>query len=174
MYIQDLDANVYALALATGRLKREYQLNTPIKTGPGPDGIAVAGGTVHGISPTTAFALNARTSKKTWGNSHLLSKGQGTFEIQPQVADGRAYLASAYGSGPGGGVLPALNAATGELLWRFNTVLGPGSGVEAVGLGSGGAGETPLVSSDGSVTTGIGNPYQSVASAITHPPRSFF
>src|SRR5215472_4572763 len=114
VYIQDLDANVYALALATGKLKWEYQLNTPMKTGPGPDGVAVAGGTVYGISPTTVFALNARTGKRIWVNSHLLNKGQGTFEIQPQVAEGRVYLASAYGSGPGGGVLLALNAATGE------------------------------------------------------------
>jgi outer membrane protein assembly factor BamB len=169
VYIQDLSSNVYALALATGKLKWEYQLDTPMKSGPGPDGVAVAGGTVYGISPTTAFALNARTGKKIWVDSHLLSKGQGTFEIQPQVADGRAYLASAYGSGPGGGVLLALNAASGELLWRFNTLLGPDSGVKAIGVGSGGAWETPLVSSDGSVTFGIGNPYQSAASAIAHP-----
>ena len=174
VYIQDLDANVYALALATGKLKWEYQLNTPMKTGPGPDGVAVVGGTVYGISPTSVFALNARTGKKIWVNSHLLSKGQGTFEIQPQVADGRVYLASAYGSGPGGGVLLALSAASGELLWRFNTLLGPDSGVEAVGLGSGGAWETPLVSSDGSVTFGIGNPYQSVASAIAHPSAQLY
>ena len=174
VYIQDLDANVYALALATGRLKWEYQLNTPMKTGPGPDGVAVVGGTVYGISPTTVFALNARTGKKIWVSSHLLGKGQGTFEIQPQVADGRVYLASAYGSGPGGGVLLALSAASGELLWRFNTLLGPDSGVEAVGVGSGGAWETPLVSSDGSVTFGIGNPYQSVASAIAHPAAQLY
>jgi len=174
VYIQDLDANVYALALATGKLKWEYQLNTPMKTGPGPDGVAVAGGTVYGISPASAFALNARTGKKIWVNSHLLGKGQGTFEIQPQVADGRVYLASAYGSGPGGGVLLALSAATGGLLWRFNSVLGADSGVEAVGLGSGGAWQTPLVSSDGSVTFGIGNPYQSVAAAIAHPSAQLY
>jgi outer membrane protein assembly factor BamB len=174
VYIQDLDANVYALALATGKLKWEYQLNTPMKTGPGPDGVAVAGGTVYGISPTTVFALNARTGKKIWVNSRLLTKGQGTFEIQPQVANGRVYLASAYGSGPGGGVLLALNAATGELLWKFNTVLGPNTGVKAVGIGSGGAWETPLVSTDGSVTFGTGNPYQSVASAIAHPSAQLY
>jgi len=174
VYIQDLDANVYALALATGELRWEYQLNTPMKTGPGPDGVAVAGGTVYGISPTTAFALNARTGKKIWVDSHLLGNGQGTFEIQPQVADGRVYLASAYGSGPGGGVLLALNAATGEPLWRFNTVLGHDSGVEAIGLGAGGAWETPLVGSDGSVTFGIGNPYQSAASAIAHPSAQLY
>jgi alcohol dehydrogenase (cytochrome c) len=174
VYIQDLDANVYALALATGKLKWEYQLNTPMKTGPGPDGVAVAGGMVYGVSPASVFALNARTGKKIWVNSHLLGKGQGTFEIQPQVADGRVYLASAYGSGPGGGVLMALNAATGALLWRFNSVLGPDAGVQAIGLGSGGAWETPLVSSDGSVTFGIGNPYQSVASAIAHPAAQLY
>jgi alcohol dehydrogenase (cytochrome c) len=174
VYIQDLDANVYALALATGRLKWEYELNTPMKTGPGPDGVAVAGGMVYGVSPTSVFALNARTGRKIWVNSHLLSKGQGTFEIQPQVADGRVYLASAYGSGPGGGVLLALSAASGELLWRFNTVLGSDQGVQAIGLGSGGAWETPLVSSDGSVTFGIGNPYQSVASAIAHPAAQLY
>jgi alcohol dehydrogenase (cytochrome c) len=174
VYIQDLDANVYALQLATGRLEWEYQLNTPMKSGPGPDGVAVADGTVYGISPTTVFALNALTGKKIWVDSHLLSKGQGTFEIQPQVAAGRVYLASAYGSGPGGGVLLGLNAANGELLWKFNTILGPDSGVKGVGIGSGGAWETPLVSSDGSVTFGIGNPYQSAASAIADPSAQLY
>ncbi len=29
VYIQDLDCNVYALDLATGKLKWEYQVNTP-------------------------------------------------------------------------------------------------------------------------------------------------
>ena len=86
------------------------------------------------------------------------------------MADGRVYLASAYGSGPGGGVLLALDAATGKLLWRFNTVTGGESaGVAALGLGSGGAWETPLVGTDGSVTFGIGNPYQSIGAAISAP-----
>src|SRR5262249_60102532 len=55
-----------------------------------------------------------------------------------------------------------------------NPVHGPDSGVEAVGLGSGGAWETPLVSSDGSVTFGTGNPYQSVSSAIAHPSAQLY
>ena len=80
------------------------------------------------------------------------------------------YLASAYGSGPGGGVLLALNAATGAVLWRFNTVTGgQRAGVQALGLGSGGAWETPLVGTDGSVTFGTGNPYQSIGSGDQPP-----
>jgi alcohol dehydrogenase (cytochrome c) len=174
VYLQDEDANVYALALATGKLKWEDPLNSPEKSGPGPDGLAVSGGVVYGDTSTSVFALNARTGKTIWLDAHLLNSSQGSFEIQPAVAGGRVYLASAYGSGAGGGPLMALNAATGHVLWKFNTVLGPGEGVQALGLGSGGARETPLVGSDGSVTFGIGNPYQSIGSAVAHPSKQLY
>jgi outer membrane protein assembly factor BamB len=174
-YIQDLDCDVYAVSLATGKLKWEYQVNTPEASGPGPNGVAVAGGVVYGDSPYAAFALNAATGKVLWSDSRLLNSGQGSFEIQPQVADGRVYLASAYGNGPGGGVLLALNASSGRVLWRFNTVTGgQASGVSALGLGSGGAWEPPLIGSDGSVTFGTGNPYESIGSAIAHPSRALY
>jgi outer membrane protein assembly factor BamB len=173
-YLQDLYENVYALALATGKLRWEYQVNSPEASGPGPDGVAVASGVVYGDTSTTVFALNASTGKALWVDGNLLRKGQGAFEIQPQVADGRVYLASAYGPGPGGGVLLALNASSGQLLWTFSTILSANQGVHAVGLGSGGAWETPLVSSDGSVTFGIGNPYQPAASAIADPSAQLY
>ena len=131
VYLQDEDANVYAVALATGKLKWQYQVNLPEKSGPGPDGVMVADGTVYADSSTSVFALSAATGKAIWSDGSLLNGGQGAFEIQPQVADGRVYLASAYGSGPGGGVLMALNASTGRLLWTFNTVIGAGVGVQA-------------------------------------------
>ena len=71
-------------------------------------------------------------------------------------------------------MLMALNAPNGRLLWEFNTVIGPAQGVQALGLGSGGAWETPLVGSDGSVTFGIGNPYQSIGEAIKYPSRQLY
>jgi alcohol dehydrogenase (cytochrome c) len=169
VYLQDLDANVYAIDLATGKLKWEYQVSSPEASGPGPDGVAVACGVVYGDTSTAVFALNAATGQPYWTDSDLLNSGQGKFEIQPEVADGRVYLASAYGNGPGGGVLLALNASTGRQLWSFNTVPGQDSAVRGVGLGSGGAWEPPLVGSDGSVSFGIGNPYQSPATAIADP-----
>jgi alcohol dehydrogenase (cytochrome c) len=174
VYLQDQDANVYALALATGKLKWEYPANVPETSGPGPDGVAVADGAVYGETSTAAFALNAGTGKTIWVDGKLLNSGQGAFEIQPQVADGRVYLASAYGSGPGGGVLMALDASTGRLLWTFNTAIGARPGVQALGLGSGGAWEPPLVGSDGSVTFGTGNPYQSIGEAIAHPSKQLY
>ncbi|GAB3796740.1 hypothetical protein GCM10028798_07120 [Humibacter antri] len=174
-YLQDLDCNVYAVSLTTGKLKWEHQVNTPEATGPGPNGVAVSGGVVYGDTPDSVFALNAATGKPEWQNSRLLSSDEGTFEIQPQVADGRVYLASAYGSGAGGGVLMALSASSGHLLWKFDTVTGGiAEGVKSLGLGSGGSWETPLVGSDGSVSFGIGNPYQSIGSAVSHASRQLY
>ena len=174
VYVQDLDSDVYALALSDGKLQWEYRCNQPEKSGPGPNGVAVADGRVYGLTPTAAFALNATSGRTAWVKTDLLSKGQGTFGIQPQAANGRVYLASQYGSGPGGGVLLAVNASNGNVLWRFNTVHGPEPGVQSLGLGSGGAWETPLVSGDGSVTYGIGNPYQTPAAAIAHPAPDLY
>jgi alcohol dehydrogenase (cytochrome c) len=174
VYIQDLNSDVYAISLATGKLRWEYRCDQPELSGPGPNGVAVTNGKVYGLTPTAAFALDAATGQSVWNDAHLLRQGQGTFGIQPAVANGRVYLGSQYGSGPGGGVLIALNAATGAKLWPFNTVTGPEPGVRSFGLGAGGVWETPLVSSDGSVTFGIGNPYQSPAQAIAHPARILF
>jgi glucose dehydrogenase len=84
------------------------------------------------------------------------------------------YLASQHGNGPGGGVLLALNATTGRLLWKVDTVMRANQGVQAPGPGSGGAWETPLVGSDGSVTYGTGNPYQSAATALRHPSAQLY
>jgi outer membrane protein assembly factor BamB len=175
VYLQDLYANVYAISLATGQLKWEYQANLAEKSGPGPDGVAVANGVVYGDTSTAVFALNAATGKVIWSKGGLLNSGQGSFEIQPAVAGGRVYLASAYGSGPGGGVILALSAATGKELWHFNTVAGGvAAGVKALRVGSGGAWETPLVQADGSVTFGTGNPYQSIGQAISHPSQQLY
>jgi outer membrane protein assembly factor BamB len=174
VYLQDLDSNVYALAITSGKLEWEYRCDAPERTGPGPNGVAVVDGRVYGETPTAVFALNAATGKPVWANTQVLASGQGTFGIQPQVADGRVYLGSQYGIGPGGGVLVALNATNGKVLWRFNTVLGLNRGVGSLGLGSGGAWETPLVSPDGSVTYGIGNPYETPASAMAYPSAQLY
>ncbi|HEV7958089.1 MAG TPA: PQQ-binding-like beta-propeller repeat protein [Acidimicrobiales bacterium] len=174
VYMQDLRCDVFALSLSTGRLLWKFMVNKPEVSGPGPNGVAVVDGTVYGQTPTAAFALDATTGKALWEDKHLLKKGQGTFGIQPQVANGRDYLASQYGVGAGGGVLIALDAANGAVLWKFNTLTRADKGVVAEGVGSGGAWQTPLVSSNGSVTYGIGNPYQTVENAIKHPSAQLY
>jgi len=167
VYLQDLGGNVYALALATGKLQWEYRVSSTIVEG-GPNGVALAGGVVYGDTTTTVFALSAATGKTIWVDQDLLGNGRGTFGIQPLVVNGRVYLASSIGTVPTGGILLALNASTGKLIWKFNTVVPASNGAQTP-YGSGGAWETPLVGSDGSVTFGTGNPYQSAAEAIAHP-----
>ncbi len=174
VYLQDLHSNVYALSLATGRLLWKHVFNKPERSGPGPNGVALANGLVYGETPTVAFALRASTGRLVWSNPTLLKQGEGTFGIQPAVANGEVYLASQYGSAPGGGVLLALNATTGRRLWTFHTMTGPEPGVQALGVGAGGAWETPLVSANGTVTFGIGNPYQSVGEAFSQPARLLY
>jgi outer membrane protein assembly factor BamB len=172
VYIQDMKANVYALDLATGQLRWEYQVNISELGGPGPDGVTVADGRVYGDGPHTAFALSAATGKPVWVDSSLLAKGEGAFSIQPQAVGGRVYLGSSLGTGAGGGILLSLDAATGTVIWKFNTMTGSDAPVRQVGAG--GAWEPPLVGSDGSVTFGIGNPYQSPATAIGHPAQLLY
>src|SRR5215472_11404514 len=174
VYIQDMQANVYALDLASGKLRWEYPVNMRVLGGPGPDGVAVANGLVYGDGPHTAFALSAATGKPVWVDRNLLTAGQGSFDIQPQAVAGRVYLASSLGTGRGGGILLALDAATGKVVWSFNTMIGSETTVQADQVGAGGAWEPPLVGTDGSVTFGIGNPYQSAANAIAHPERLLY
>ena len=127
VFMQDLHSNVYALSLATGNLEWSYFVNKKEKSGPGPNGVAVVNGVVYGATPFAVFALNATTGHQLWSNDKLLKKGQGSFGIQPQVANGRVYVASQYGLVPGGGVLLALNAANGRRIWTFKTVPKPDS-----------------------------------------------
>ncbi len=169
VYLQDAYSNVYALRLATGEKLWEHYVGQKLLSGPGPNGVAVAGGLVYALAPRTAFALRASDGRVVWADRHLLTKGQGTFGVQPVVAGGREYLGSQYGKGPGGGVVLALNAKDGRELWRFDTTTSLDPGVAALGLGSGGIWETPLVGSDGSVTVGVGNPYQTFGSAMSEP-----
>ena len=39
------------------------------------------------------------------------------------LTHGRLYLASSIGTGPGGGILLALDVRTGKLAWKVNTIL---------------------------------------------------
>ena len=57
---------------------------------------------------------------------------------------------------PTGGILLALNASTGKLVWKFNTIVPASNGAAQTPYGSGGAWETLLAGSDGSVTFGTG------------------
>ena len=87
VYLQDLDENVYALSLASGKLKWEYQVNSYEKSGPGPDGVAVANGPMNGgaasavpPSEASAAAVTAAGGQIVDHRKLVVDAGQGGLE----------------------------------------------------------------------------------------------
>jgi glucose dehydrogenase len=71
VYLQDLDSNVFAVDLATGRVRWRRTYNSQ---GIGPNGVSVADGSVYGATAKFAFALDAKTGKELWRNTKLVPK----------------------------------------------------------------------------------------------------
>jgi alcohol dehydrogenase (cytochrome c) len=152
VYLQDLNSNVYALDLATGRLVWSHRYARPDG---GPNGVAVADGLILGNTDTTAFALDARTGRERWHTR--LTGSANPITIAPLAARGLVYT-SANGQAAGGrGTLFALDLQTGAVRWRFDTIEKPFRFPQE--SSGGGAWYPPSVDSGGRVYFGISNPY---------------
>ncbi len=141
VYLQDEDANVYALALATGKLKWEYQVNVPEKSGPGPDGVAVAGSKAASPETREVEALSLATGKVEW-DTKVPSMPLGAATVSNGLLFTTLY----------NGVLIALDRSTGAIIYRHqlptsanapiavfgNTVLVPAGGPQTSKSGGGG------------------------------------
>jgi glucose dehydrogenase len=160
-YVQDLQSNVYAVDVVTGRTRwtHRYQLFQI-----GPNGAAVGYGRVYVAKGSdTIAALDAKTGDEVWSTKVTTSASEGV-DIQPTVAAGLVLVAtvpiSLKGQYKGGdhGVLWALDAKTGEEVWSFDTVKDDLWGNAEVNSG-GGAWYPPAVDVDrGLVYWGIANP----------------
>ena len=116
-YLQDGASNVIAVRYATGQVLWTHTYNSPDY---GPNGVTFANGRIYGVTACGVFALDAQTGRQVWSNTHLAT-GQVNFDIAPQVANGKVFVSSALTFG--GGIIYALNAATGATLWSFQTVV---------------------------------------------------
>jgi alcohol dehydrogenase (cytochrome c) len=152
VYVQDMESNVFALALRTGRLRWRHMFNAGT---PGPNGLAAADGSVFGSTDTTAFALDASKGRLSW-QRRLVNLHEQFVDVASQVAHGIVYT-STVGYGPGSrGALYALSAKTGAVLWKFSTIRDPWRfPAEA---GGGGAWYPPSVDANGRAYTGVANP----------------
>ena len=87
----------------------------------GPNGLAVGGGRVYGATDSDAFALSAATGRQLWSR-HLTSATEQFVDIAPVVWEGLVFT-STVGFPPGGrGAIYALDAATGAVRWKFDTI----------------------------------------------------
>ncbi len=110
------------------------------------------------------FALDPATGKQVWIRK-LTSNGNEGIDMAPQLYDGKLLISTIPGSstsfylGGAYGIVYALDARTGKLVWSFSTVKG-GAALwgDPKANGGGGLWYPPAVDSQGRVFIGVGNP----------------
>jgi alcohol dehydrogenase (cytochrome c) len=123
VYVQDLDSDVMAISLATGKVLWAHDYNSP---NGGPDGVTVAGGVVYAATNHAAVALDAATGTQLWSRTLIGNDHEG-IDMTPGYNHGTVYVSTVpvnptvgeYLAG-GQGILWALNARTGTPEWSWN------------------------------------------------------
>jgi quinohemoprotein ethanol dehydrogenase len=88
-------------------------------------GIAIYNGMI--IAPSIdgrLFALNALTGKPVWETRVVYPQDQYTLTMAPRIAGGKVIIGASGGDKPTRGQFAAVDAQTGQFLWRFYTVPG--------------------------------------------------
>ena len=159
VYLQDLESNVMAIRLATGKVLWTHDYSSP---NGGPDGVNVVNGTVYAATDNAAVALSAATGTQLWSRKLIGNDHEG-IDMTPGYNDGTVYVSTVpvnptVGQYLGGakGTLWALNAATGAPEWSWDEVqnLWGNPGVNS----GGGLWDPPSFDSQGNLYIGIANP----------------
>ncbi|HEX2821477.1 MAG TPA: PQQ-binding-like beta-propeller repeat protein [Streptosporangiaceae bacterium] len=159
VYVQDLESDVMAISLATGKVLWRHDYNSP---NAGPDGVNVAGGVVYAATNSAAVALDATTGAQLWSRTLIGNDHEG-IAMAPGYNHGTVYVSTEPVNAtvgqylPGGeGILWALNAGTGAPEWSWNSVqnLWGNPGVNS----GGGLWYTPSFDAQGNIYMGIANP----------------
>ena len=159
VYVQDLESDVMAISLATGKVLWRHDYNSP---NGGPDGVSVAGGVVYAATNSAAVALDAATGAQLW-NRTLTGNDHEGIAMAPGYNHGTVYVSTVPVNAtvgqylPGGeGILWALNAKTGAPEWSWNQVqnLWGNPGVNS----GGGLWYAPSFDAQGNIYMGIANP----------------
>jgi glucose dehydrogenase len=159
VYVQDLESNVMAISLTTGKVLWRHDYNSP---NGGPDGVNVADGVVYAATNSAAVALSAATGAQLWSRTLIGNDHEG-IAMAPGYNHGTVYVSTVPANAtvgqylPGGeGILFALNAQTGAPEWSWNQVqnLWGNPGVNS----GGGLWYTPSFDAQGNIYMGIANP----------------
>ena len=164
-YLQDNASNVAAVRYATGQVLWTHLYHS---TGAGPNGVTLADGRVYGATDVGVFALDATTGEQVWYDTQLGTNAH--FDIAPQVAGGKVFVSSAVTVG--GGIIYALDARTGTVIWSFQTLADPVG--QQLKRPAGGAWDPVLIGPDHSIYAGIGNIYLSQQQAQATPSRELY
>jgi outer membrane protein assembly factor BamB len=157
VYFQDLNSNVYALDQATGKLKWKHTFKSPSI---GPNGVSIGYGRLYGATEKFAFALDPSNGKLIWQKA-LAPNVKVGIDMAPQVYDNKVLISTVPGSGVkhfyeagAVGIVYALDAATGNKVWSFDTF----PPIKTGKISGGGLWYPPAVGSDGTIYLGVANP----------------
>jgi outer membrane protein assembly factor BamB len=152
VYVEDLRSNVFALNQATGKVRWSKRFNA---INDGPNGLALAAGRIYGATDGAAFALSRSSGQLLWSRN-LTSQSQQFVDVAPVYWRGLV-IVSTVGFAPlGRGVIYALDARTGAVRWRFQTVEHPWP--HPLEAGGGGTWYPVSIDSQGRLYAGISNP----------------
>src|SRR5580698_5311168 len=159
VYTQDLESNVMAIRLATGKVLWTHNYSSP---NGGPDGVNVVGGIVYAATDNAAVALSAATGRQLWSRT-LIGNDREGIDMAPGYNDGTVYVSTVpvnpnKGQYLGGAkaTLWALNATTGAPEWSWDQVQNLW-GNPAINSG-GGLWDPPSFDAQGNLYIGIANP----------------
>lgn len=152
-YVQDLNSDVRAIDLASGRVRWTARFDDP---NVGPNGVTIGGGRVYGATNTNAFALDPRTGRQLWSRRIVRNDAE-AIDMAPGYANGTVYVSPAVRTAGSAGVLWALDAATGRPRWRWAEVPASLWGHPEVNAG-GGLWHPPAFDGDGALYVGVANP----------------
>jgi alcohol dehydrogenase (cytochrome c) len=159
VYTQDLESNVMAIKLVTGKVLWTH--NYASLNG-GPDGVNVVNGVVYAATSHAAVALSAATGRQLWSRTLTANDHEG-IDMTPGYHNGTVYVSTVPVNptvgeylGGGKGILWALNAATGAPEWSWDEVQDLW-GHPAINSG-GGLWDPPSFDSAGNIYIGIANP----------------
>src|SRR5580692_3975582 len=159
VYTQDLESNVMAIRLATGKVLWTHNYSQP---NGGPDGVTVVGNVVYAATSDTAVALSAATGRTLWSRKLTANSHEG-IDMAPGYNNGTLYISTVPVNplvgqylGGGKGILWALNARSGAPEWAWDEVQNLW-GNPAVNSG-GGLWDPPSFDAQGNLYIGIANP----------------
>ena len=90
VYVQDLDSDVFAISLATGKVLWTHDYNSP---NGGPDGVNVVGGVVYAATANAAVALDAATGTQLWSRTLIANDHEG-IAMAPGFDNGTVYVST--------------------------------------------------------------------------------
>jgi alcohol dehydrogenase (cytochrome c) len=161
VYTQDIDSNVYAINLKSGKLQWYKKYNSPSV---GPNGVTLAGGVVYGATADAAFALQASTGEQLWTKKLTRNKNEG-IDMAPGFNNGTVYVSTVPGNsagfynGNGQAILWALNAKSGAVTWKWEEVPKNLWSTKNTHINSGGGQwDPPSFDAAGNLYVGVSNP----------------